>query len=186
MLKSELRQQSLAYLRSLSVAERAEGSARIVAQLLEWPRFQQARCILLCAPLPNEPDLLALLEMEFAVGKQFCFPKVVGKTLELYHVTNADQLVATTSRIREPGATRCREMESSEIELALIPGLAFCPSSGLRLGRGGGYFDRFLAREDFQGFPAGVCFEGQLLPALPAEAHDVPMQAVVYPSGVWE
>jgi len=61
------------------------------------------------------------------------------------------------------------ELLSLEIDLALIPGLAFT-SQGLRLGRGGGYFDRFLV--GFTGKSVGVCFQEQVLEDIPMEPHD--------------
>jgi len=69
----------------------------------------------------------------------------------------------------------------NEIDLVLVPGMGFDRQGG-RLGRGGGYYDRFLASSELRGMTCGVCFARQLLPVggvLPTEPWDVPVKAVV-------
>ena len=66
-------------------------------------------------------------------------------------------------------------------DLILVPGLAF-DKSGARLGRGRGFYDRFLA--GITGFRVGVCFDWQLVESVPVEAHDIRMDAVVTPSQI--
>jgi 5-formyltetrahydrofolate cyclo-ligase len=67
-------------------------------------------------------------------------------------------------------------VKSSEIDLWLIPGLAFSPD-GIRLGRGGGYYDRLLAGTS--GTKAGILYECQLMPDIPFESHDICMNILV-------
>jgi 5-formyltetrahydrofolate cyclo-ligase len=67
----------------------------------------------------------------------------------------------------------------SEIDLALVPGVAF-DAAGRRLGRGGGFYDRYLARPDAAHiYKVGLCPPGALVAEVPAEAHDIPMDRVV-------
>jgi 5-formyltetrahydrofolate cyclo-ligase len=65
-----------------------------------------------------------------------------------------------------------------EIDLILIPGLAFT-RKGERLGRGGGYYDRFLARVGLRAVKLGICFKEQLLEELPIESHDARVDRVL-------
>ena len=177
--KAALRQMQLQGLRELSAEDRVQESREILRHLQAWEGFRQARCVLLYAPLKNEPDLLELL----ALGKKFCFPRVQDSELGLYEVQQAAHLQKGSSWIREPDPAQCPMVDAGEIDLAVIPGLAFDPESHIRLGRGGGYYDRLLARKDFTARTMGVCFTSQLRPGLPKENHDVPMHAVVSSKG---
>ena len=67
---------------------------------------------------------------------------------------------------------------TSPVDIVLVPGLAFTRDGG-RLGRGGGFFDRFLAHRTPRAAKVGVCFEFQLVPLLPLEAEDVKVGVVV-------
>ena len=170
----------------MSPEERVHGSNRILTHLLEWHSFVEARCVLLYAPFVNEPDLLSLLEMKFEKSKIFCFPRVHGNELRVHQVQQIGQLIRSENRIREPDPHQCRELALEAIDLAIIPGLAFSELSGIRLGRGAGYYDRMLSEDRFHALATGVCFENQLQTALPTETHDMPMQVILTPQGVIE
>jgi 5-formyltetrahydrofolate cyclo-ligase len=60
---------------------------------------------------------------------------------------------------------------ADEIDLMIVPGVAFTPK-GERMGRGKGYYDRYLGREGFRAQTIGVCYAHQLIESLPVEAHD--------------
>ncbi len=80
--------------------------------------------------------------------------------------------------IREPVAS-CEEITFNRLSLVLVPGLAFDPH-GRRLGRGRGYYDRLLA--NVRSVTCGVAFDGQLVPEVPADAHDVRLNCVLTPT----
>ena len=187
--KAALRQQQLTLLRSHGVEERKIWSGEIMKHLREWEVFQQARCVLLYAPMRNEPDLMGLLNEDGQENwsdlpsKKWCFPKVQASGLSLHEVHDLQHLQSGNSILREPNPALCPQVEAGEIDLAIIPGLAFDPITRLRLGRGGGYYDRLLARPEFRAQTVGVCFPGQLIDGLPRENHDVPLHAVVTPMG---
>ena len=187
--KAALRQQQLTLLRGHGVEDRKVWSGEIMRHLREWEVFRQARCVLLYAPMRNEPDLLGLLieagqeNSPNLTTKKWCFPKVQASGLSLHEVRNVENLQSGTSLLREPNPALCPLVEVGEIDLAIIPGLAFDPITHLRLGRGGGYYDRLLARPEFRAQTVGVGFPGQLWEGLPRENHDVPLHAVVTPMG---
>jgi 5-formyltetrahydrofolate cyclo-ligase len=82
-----------------------------------------------------------------------------------------------SQRLREPVAGE--EVPLSHIDCLIVPGLAFT-KAGARLGRGGGYYDRVLASIDSNTVTVGVCFEFQVLEALPVESHDLSVQRVLW------
>ena len=172
--KTRLRRQQLLALREISVSQRAEWSAEIVSRLQQTAAWQQAEVVMIYAPLPNEPNLLPLLTS----GKQLIFPKVTPQGLTLHRVSDATQLTKTSGWLSEPDAS-CPEVDLAKIDLVCLPGLAFSSATGTRLGRGGGYYDRLLSRDDFRAMTIGVCFEIQVLDTLPQEAHDLCVQEIV-------
>jgi len=86
-------------------------------------------------------------------------------------------------QIREPVDPGARVVPPAEIEVILVPGLAFT-REGQRLGRGGGNYDRYLALLPASTLKMGVCFALQIVETLPAEPHDQPVDAVATEDGI--
>ena len=185
----------LARLRALSADERQEWSAQLVARLVERDDWQRARVVGLFAPLRSEPDLDLLWSLPGALtGKTVVYPRVQKEGepggLVLRVVNGLDQLVPTGAgrHLREPPReTRALAGANAWPDLLLVPGLALTASGG-RLGRGGGHYDRLLARPGRAGCRVlGVGFAFQLLRGLPREDHDADLDGAVTdsPRGVW-
>lgn len=176
MTKAELRREMRERLRTVG-AEREEKSRAIVAAITAHPAFVHSRCIALFSPLLSEPDVELLWEGE---ARSFCYPRIGGEGIEFAEVQIQDHLspAAWHARIREPLHASARIISPVEIDVILVPGLAFT-RAGQRLGRGGGYYDRFLARLPESTTKLGVCFEVQIVETLPAELHDQNVDAVI-------
>ena len=97
------------------------------------------------------------------------------KTLTYHPIAELAELVLGRFGIREPAPGPQLE----KLDLIVVPGLAFTVT-GNRLGRGAGYYDRFLATVPTTTLKVGVCFEFQLVPQIPSESHDVIMDVVVH------
>lgn len=165
---------------SLSVVtpERAqEWSRGICARLATLPELAGASTLMAFLPLPGEPDPTAAARAWAAAGKRICLPRVNwdAHAMEPVAVTSLTTgLRVTRHGIREPIGGE--PIPPADLSAVLVPGLAF-DHSCRRLGRGGGFYDRFLAGTPAT--PIGVCFEVQFAPLLPGEPHDIPMAAVV-------
>ncbi len=146
-----------------------------LAHLQQLPEWQSAHTILLYAALPDEVPTQALISEAVSAGKRVLLPAVVGDDLELRLYTGNDSLDVGPFNIEEPQGKAFTRFE--DIELAIIPGVAFTPK-GLRLGRGRGYYDRLLPLLG-TALKVGLCWPFQLLNDLPAEPHDQPMDMVV-------
>ena len=168
-MKSLLREQA---------AHREQASTVIRTRLQEHPVWTNACTIALFASLPNEPDLLPLLQCR---DKTFVFPVVQGTALLWRRVASEDDLLPGPPplHLREPVEGPTTEFQ--HIDLLLVPGLAFT-KEGARLGRGGGFYDRALARRENRSHPAtlGVCFSFQVVDALPTEPHDQPVSTLLH------
>ncbi len=150
-------------------------SASALNHLRQLPEWQTAHTILLYAALPDEVPTQTLIAEAASAGKQVLLPAVVGSDLELRLYTGDNDLDIGAFNIEEPKGKAFTRFE--DIELAIIPGVAFTPE-GLRLGRGRGYYDRLLPRLS-AALKIGLCWPFQLLDELPAEPHDQPMDMVV-------
>lgn len=173
--KSELRALFKNRIAGLSVQERNEQSYAIVVQLTEFLQDHQGVWALY-SPLNDEPNLTALLQACSHID--WVFPKVESKTeIKFRRVDSLDQLVTGAWGLHEPAQKP--SVPKDEIAGTLIPGLAY-DHQGVRLGRGGGYYDRFLW--NFKGLKLGVTFnEGLTVETLPRESHDQLMNTVVSP-----
>ena len=93
-----------------------------------------------------------------------------------FYACRPDALVFGAFGILEPQGER--PCPAGEIDLVVCPGVAFT-ADGRRLGRGRGYYDRYLGVPAFRGFRVGVCYAHQLVDDLPVEPHDVRMDRVI-------
>jgi len=179
--KTALRQQIRAVLAAITSEQRAADSARICARLRKQPVWDQARSVLLFAPMAAEPDLWPLLAEALAAGKTAALPRyhpaekkyVAGRVQNLQ-----SDIVSGAFGIREPGP-HCPELPPDQFDLILAPGLAF-DLHGQRLGRGRGFYDRLLAA--IPGTKCGVAFDEQIVREVPAGARDVRMNYLLTPT----
>ncbi len=182
--KAEWRGYFRGVLRGMSEEERAAESAAIVEAVVASVAWRRARRVMLYAPMAEEVDLLALMDCPWR--PELVFPKVSGdgETMRAHRVEGVVDLVLNGSRFREPDAARCPVVDPGGIDLVLVPGLGF-GRDGSRLGRGRGYYDRFLGGEAAGAMRVGVAFGCQVVEALPVEPHDVRMGALAVAGG-WE
>jgi len=107
-----------------------------------------------------------------------CYPRVDGDDLVFIWVPDREALLESERwNLLEPPHLDERVMPVENIDLLFVPGVAFT-ADGHRMGRGRGYYDRFLARPDFRATTCGVCFAEQIVPHLPMEDHDLPVNRV--------
>jgi len=167
MTKPELRKLAREKLSRLTRREAAEKSAAIRESIGGNRAWREASTVCLFAAHGMEPDVDLL--WKHAPGKRICYPRVEGRDLELVAVTAPEALAVSKWNLREPPAAA--GVPLSEIDLVLVPGLAFTRDGG-RLGRGGGFYDRLLGRPLLRARRIGICFEVQILESLPLEGHD--------------
>ena len=177
--KAELRRELRARLQAIAgSADRARWSVAICRALAAHPVYLQARRVALFDAMPSEPDLAELWEL---APRSFYYPRVDGSELRFFAVSSRAALpdAAAGRRFREPAHDGGPGADLPSIDLVLVPGLGFT-RAGERLGRGGGYYDRLLARRPPGMVALGVCFELQIVADVPCEAHDlVEMDAVL-------
>lgn len=179
--KASLRTELRKVLAAITTDMRIAASAEICRQIEALPEWAAARTVAFYAAQPSEPDLAPLLDVP---GKAACFPRVSGDALEFHHCDSNDLLRSGPWKLLEPDPERFPAVRASEIDLLFIPGLAYT-RAGARLGRGGGFYDRFLGRTHPSAVKLGVCFHAQLVFSLPLEIHDRAVDQVITEENVF-
>jgi 5-formyltetrahydrofolate cyclo-ligase len=134
-----------------------------------------AHTLLLYSALPDEVPTQPLTDLLVSQGKTVLLPKVVSETeMELRQYTGQHDLQQGAFGIMEPVGQLFTDYR--QIDVAIIPGVAF-DQQGHRLGRGRGYYDRFLAQVPLL-YKIGLCFSWQIVGNVPADKHDVVMDEV--------
>ncbi|ABC80821.1 5-formyltetrahydrofolate cyclo-ligase [Anaeromyxobacter dehalogenans] len=157
--------------------ERAGASRQILARLEALDLVAGARTLALYAPLGGEVDVLALAERARLAGGRAVFPKVRAgdRRLAFARCTPLDLVRGPLGALEPPEDAPL--VEPGEVDCVVLPGVAFS-RDGLRLGRGGGYYDATLAAMP-RAARVGVAFEVQVVDALPREPHDAALDALV-------
>lgn len=155
---------------------RAAAEHAVSETLLALPELKHGP-VLLYAATGDELSLDEAITALLARGATVCLPRVQGEALHAVRIDGLDGLVPGWRGVREPLA-ETEPVEPGSLRACVVPGLAF-DTAGNRLGYGGGHFDRLLARLDPAAAVIGAAFDVQVLDALPAEAHDRPVHAVV-------
>ncbi len=152
-------------------------SEPVCEQLHQWLiGHRSLRTIAAFAALPGEVDLSSFIARHPHI--RWAFPRVSGEKLIFHQVRNpASELVGGNFNILEPSPT-LPEITTAEIDAFLCPGLAF-DSTGGRLGRGKGFYDRILTHARPNARKIGVCFPFQQVPDTFPEPHDVPMDTII-------
>ncbi len=177
MTKNELRSVMRVRNRQLSPEERIAAAERIFAAVEMLPAFGRARCVACFCALPDEPPTEAVLRRWSAV-RRIVVPRVEGDAMRFYDY-RPSALTSGAFGIAEPVVEDCPVCPPEAIDLMLVPGMAFT-REGARLGRGKGFYDRYMAQPELQAFRVGVCFAHQLVETLPTEPHDCAIDAVCF------
>ena len=176
--KALIRERLLLQRLRVSIEQRAERSSRACERLLALPCIADAQTIAFYAAVGSEADPSPAVEACVASGKRVVFPRVVGSGRVLdFAAATLDELVPGAHRTREPPALSPAVL-LREIDCIVVPGVGF-DAEGRRLGRGGGFYDATLAALPSRATRIGFAFETQILPFVPSEGHDIPMDVVV-------
>lgn len=148
----------------------------ICRKVIASDAYRKAHCIFCFVSHGKEPDTFPLLRQALQDGKTLCVPlcREMGQ-MDARQIMNIGDLRPGTYGIPEPKAD-APLIAKAQIDLALIPCLA-TTKDGKRLGKGGGYYDRFLA--DYAGKTMLLCPKRLLLPHVPTEPHDVLLPIVI-------
>ncbi len=178
--KQAIRNEIRKKLSAMSPEHRHRDSTIACSRLCSLEAFQHARVVMLYMPLATEVDVTPIALKCFQLGKTVCVPKVDWKRRDMIavevnaiddRVMDIDEHGIRTPKLGQP-------IPPSMLDLVVSPGLAF-DSHGRRLGRGGGFYDRFLARTRDSAVRVGIAFDGQVIDEIPTQDHDVMVDIVI-------
>lgn len=193
--KAELRRRILAWRDGLPPEQVTAWSAAIARRLFSLAAFRRARTVLFYLSFRNEVATPPMISRALGLGKRVCLPEVVpeGRRLVPRLVRPAPVwearpfspaaavsagLVPGPMGLWQPDPSRCPAVPPADIDLVLVPGVAF-DRRGHRLGFGQGYYDRFLPALPGHAQRVGLAFGGQVVEAVPAAPWDVPLHRLV-------
>jgi 5,10-methenyltetrahydrofolate synthetase len=183
--KRDARVELLAHRRSLPAATRASAAGRVQAELVSLVRRLRPRRMTAYVPVgsePGGPDLPEVLRAALPTDAELLLPVLLADLdLDWAAFTGPADVIAAGRGIREPTGVRLGVDAVADAELVVVPALAV-DHHGRRLGRGGGSYDRALARVAEATLTVAPLHDGELVDVLPAEPHDRLVRAVVTPA----
>ena len=179
MNKNEIRKQTLTLRMALCPEEVSLKSSLITEKILSLEEYRRANVIMTYLDFRNEVKTGELIQKTMKMGKKIAVPSTDLKNIRLTPsllLAYPDDLFPGTWGIPEPAPGRFRPVESGEIDIVIVPGVAF-DEKGNRIGYGMGFFDRFLNETD--AFSIAPVFEMQIRPAFSPGTHDHPVDCLV-------
>jgi 5-formyltetrahydrofolate cyclo-ligase len=154
--------------------------------------FKKARCVVAYVSMADEVDTHRIIDESIRMKKKVGVPVVVGaergaasrgrdkKGLIISQITDRiRQLEIGPYGIDQPKGDDIKPIPFKDMDLVLVPGVAF-DKKGNRLGRGKGYYDRFLKKLPKKALTIGLCFDFQLTESTPTLAHDIPVRMLLH------
>lgn len=161
----------------------AKSETAIAAHLLAMPEYQAAGTVFCFVSTRQEVDTLPILRDVLDSGRILCVPRCAAPgTMELRRITALDQLSPGAYGIPEPPADSS-PIWPDAVDFAILPCVT-CDHAGHRLGRGGGYYDRFLTH--YRGGALLLCREKLIREEIPVEPHDYPVPWVLTERSLYE
>lgn len=176
MDKKELRARIREKKRAMTPDQIEEASRRLAELFFETEQYKSARTIYGYLPYNQEVRTVPILEQALRDGKKIAVPKVYGEEMRFISMSDLSKVEKGYAGIPEP--TEDGPVADDRRALVLMPGLAFDPQ-GHRIGYGGGFYDRFLAKEPEHPTVA-LCYAFQMLPQLDTEDFDIPVDCVLW------
>lgn len=174
--KAALRQMLMKQIKELPADYLRQSDEGIFENLTKLPEFLNAATIFTYYSLDREPDTRKIVDLALRRGQTVAMPVCLGRgIMEARAVTSADELSLSSYKLLEPICSTC-VIAPEALDFIIVPALTY-DRDCYRLGYGGGYYDRFLART--QAFTAGITRERLLADSLPRERHDLPVMCVV-------
>jgi 5-formyltetrahydrofolate cyclo-ligase len=157
-------------------------SLSIKDKLFANSKIQNAKTILFYASFDGEVNTYHMIEQARQLGKRVALPRIDAATKEIIPTLwdVADKLESGPYGIHQPCAKPGSALDGGTLDAVIVPGVAF-DKDNHRLGRGAGYYDRFLSRIPSNVPTIGLAFDFQCVPKIPElAAHDIPVSCVVH------
>lgn len=179
LTKKELRQRLRQAIESVTPEDLHTRSVRACNHLMATPEYQRAEIIMVFLSLPNEVDTTSLVLHAWRDRKRVLAPKVSWEQRRMLPIeirSLSDDVSQTPMGLREPA--QGMPIPVTLIDMVVVPGLGF-DAHGNRIGRGRGFYDRFLAHPDWKGTACGLALEEQVVADVPVTELDMQVDVLV-------
>lgn len=180
MHKNDIRQNIKLTRESLSDRFVWENSKMIADKFFSLNAIEKAKVILAYYSTNNEVSTHELIERLMSMNKKVALPICIADRTELAIsiISSISELKPGRFGIMEPHPDKLSLVQPEEIDIVLVPGIAF-DRRGNRIGYGKGYYDRFLHAFKPSQLKIGLCFDFQLFDELPSDSNDVPVDCII-------
>jgi 5-formyltetrahydrofolate cyclo-ligase len=180
MDKKELREHMKNKRNSMTVENKAAKDRNIFNQVIMSKYYIEAKTIMTYISFGSEVDTLCIIKHALDNNKIVCVPKIINVShgMKAIKIENLGDLIKNKIGILEP-VSFDNEIEAKDIDLFLVPGLAFDKSGG-RIGYGAGYYDRFLKVSKVSSIKMGLTYDSQFTDRVPMTENDVYMNIIIH------
>lgn len=187
-LKNKIRKEMVEKRDGLSEEAVQEKSRSIKEKLFSLKRFRDAGLVMFYSSFKNEVATGAMISDAISLKKKIALPVTLKKDsmIKPYMVNDpARDCIPGVFGISEPNRDICKEADAGEIDMIVVPGLAF-DRKGYRIGFGAGFYDRFIHSIEPHVFCAGLAYEIQVTDSVPKEEYDERMDVVITEENIYE
>lgn len=178
--KQTIRREVRRRIKELGADAMSDAAREIFAEVELTEQFQKAECVALFAAMKDEVPTDETLRRWLAMGKRVVVPRVEGDVMRFYDYS-PERMQTGAFGIEEPMGDE--EYPASCIDLIIVPARAFT-KGGARLGRGGGFYDKYMSLPGFRAYKIGIAFGCQMFDELPTDRHDIIVDEVIFSTPV--
>ncbi len=174
-MKKDIREKILGHLENLTLEQWRQQSKKVLDNFLSLPEYKNCWTLMVYVSFDKEVDTIPIIKDALSKAKTLCVPKVDWKNLSMkpVQIFNNDDIDFST---KIPHPLSDAEVSPADIELIVVPGIAFDRNFN-RLGRGKGFYDRFLPL--CNGTKIALAFDFQVLDTIPVNENDVPVDIII-------
>ena len=173
-MKEEIRKEYL--LKRKNILNKEEKSEIIFQKIIHHEKYISSKGIAFYKNLKDEVSTQKLINYSLKIGKKVFLPKVEDNQLIFYQIFPNEKFIKSEFHVEEPIGDKSHKMDEKNLDLVIVPGVAF-DSSLHRMGFGKGYYDRFL--KDKRVYKIGICFHEQYTDIIPFDENDILMDEVI-------
>jgi 5-formyltetrahydrofolate cyclo-ligase len=170
--KKEIRKELISKRKQLTAEEVVTKSSLICNKIIDSELYQKSSVIYCYSAINNEVNLSELIEHAFIHNKAVALPRVENNEMSFHIIKSFDELKAGYYNILEPQ----KKIPAPQADLIIVPAVAFT-KDGNRLGYGGGFYDRYLEKNNI--YSIGVCYDFQILEQIPTMKHDKKINKII-------
>jgi 5-formyltetrahydrofolate cyclo-ligase len=176
-VKHKIRRHIREKIKAHSELEKTKKSDIIKNKLFNEEEYRKAKLVMFYVSLKDEVNTLSMIDEALKAGKRVCVPVILKEEKRLIAGEIKDRKEDLESQhfgIYQPKNGKVKEVPLEDIDMIVVPGVAF-DMNNVRLGRGHGYYDRFLCGLPDTTKTIGLAFDFQVVDNLPKDSHDIPV-----------